>query len=180
MTVYSLVILPVSCEFLMLPVWHVSERAAPACALSAVIIVVFNIANVASFEVPRFRWLEGIRSFGRLAISDLTADLSLTLHYIFHSSIFFDWVHNILNLLLDLILCLIESILHGITTSVADEAWWAEEPLDRLFFLDDFVIWSVCADILALLSQFMRSVSSVTVLCDTLERNPPRLSLEFF
>ena len=63
MTIHSLVILPVSGEFLMLPVRHVSERAAPAGALSAVIIVVFNIANVATFEVPRLRWLEGIRSF---------------------------------------------------------------------------------------------------------------------
>ena len=164
----------------MLPVWHVSERAAPAGALSAVIIVVFNIANVATFEVPRLRWLEGIRSFWRLSHSDLTADLSLTLHDIFHFSIFLDWVHNLPKLLLDLILCLIESILHGKATIVADEAWRTEEFLDRLLFLDNFVTRPVCADFLALLSQLMRSVSSVTVLCDTLERNLPWLSLEFF
>ena len=168
MTINSLVILPVSGEFLMLPIWHVSERATSAGALSAVIIVVFNIANVATFEVPRFRWLEGIWPLRRLRSSYLTANLSLTLHYFFHLFIFFYRVCYIMNLFLNLILCLIESILYVVTSIITYEARWTVEPLDRFPFLDAFVLWPVCADILTLLSKLMHSVSSVTVLCHTL------------
>ena len=63
MTIYSLVILPISGEFLMLPVRRVGERATPACTLSTVVHPVLDSADVASIEVPRFRWLEGIWPF---------------------------------------------------------------------------------------------------------------------
>lgn len=168
MTVYSLVILPIGAEFLVLPVCHVGERATPAGVFSAAIHPMFHRANASTFEVPRFRWLEGVWPLRRLRSSYLTANLSLTLHYFFHFFIFFYRVCYIMNLLLNLILCLIESILYVVTSIITYEARWTVEPLDRFPFLDAFVLWPVCADILTLLSQLMHSVSSVTVLCHAL------------
>ena len=168
MTVNSLVILPIGGEFLVLPVCHVGERATPAGVFSATIHPMFHRANASTFEVPRFRWLEGIWPLRGLRSSYLTANFSLTLHYFLHLFIFFYRVCYIINFFLNLILCLIESILYGITSFIAYEARRTEEPLDRFPFLDAFVLWPVCADILPLLPQLMHSVSSVTVLCHTL------------
>ena len=164
----------------MLPVCSVSERATPAGHLSVAIHPVFHRANAATLIVPRFRWFEGIWPFRRLRISDLTADLSLTFHYIFHFFILFYRVCNFMNLILDLFMCFTKPILYGITTRIADEARWAKEPLDRLLFLNDFMAWHVRADILTFLSQIMHSLSCVTVLSHTLHRHLPWLSLKLF
>ena len=63
MAIHPLIKLPVSAEFLMLPVRHVSERATSADAFSAAVHFIADRANAATFDVPRLRWLKGVWAF---------------------------------------------------------------------------------------------------------------------